>query len=92
MKRISFKPVKIRTCVVTREKFPQEELIRMTYNKKQDKWILNIDNKEQGRSIYLRRDAAVIKKFLKRKNYKGIRLFKIDDNLRSGLSDYAEDL
>lgn len=92
MKRISFKPVKIRTCVATREKFSQEELIRMTYNKKQDKWILNLDNKVQGRSIYLRRDATAIEKFLKRKNYKGIKLFKINDNLRNELSDYAKDL
>ncbi len=62
-----------RMCAVTRTRKKRSELIRIT--KKNDNWHLNMDNKLEGRSLYLDiSQNKVIEKFEKQQ-----RRFKIND-------------
>jgi predicted RNA-binding protein YlxR (DUF448 family) len=60
------KKVPLRKCVVTNERFPKKELLRVVKNKE---GIVSIDEtgKMNGRGAYLKKDKAVIKKAIKTK-------------------------
>ena len=55
------KKIPLRTCVVTREKLPKEELIRVVRSKE---GIVTVDptGKQNGRGVYLKKDLEVINK------------------------------
>lgn len=80
-----------RTCVVTKKKRNRDNLIRITKTS-DDVWVLNLDNKIQGRSFYITRDESVIDKFLNLKNFKFIRFFKMNLKLKEELHEYAQNL
>lgn len=88
MKKTSFKIE--RTCVSTRKKSKQEDLLRVTFDKKS--WKLNEVNKIQGRSFYITKDKKSIQKFLKKKNYGFIKNFVLNDEIRTDLENYAQNL
>lgn len=60
------KKIPMRKCVVTNERFPKQELIRVVRDKEGN---VNVDltGKLNGRGAYLKRDADVIKKAIKTK-------------------------
>ena len=60
------KKVPMRKCVITNERFPKKELIRIVRN---NEGVVFVDptGKKNGRGAYLKKDASVIKKAQKTK-------------------------
>ena len=48
-------------CVVTRERFPKQELIRVVVNK-EGKVIVDVTGKANGKGAYIKKDIEVLKK------------------------------
>ena len=59
------KKVPMRTCVVSREKLPKNELIRVV--KTDDGVIVDLTGKVNGHGVYLKKDAEVFEKAKKTK-------------------------
>ena len=59
------KKIPMRTCVVTREKLPKNELIRVV--KTDDGVIVDLTGKVNGHGVYLKKDAEVFEKAKKSK-------------------------
>ncbi len=57
--------IPMRMCVVTREKFPKKELIRVV--KSEDGVVIDLTGKVNGRGAYLKKDISVIEKAEKSK-------------------------
>ncbi len=60
------KKIPMRTCVVTREKFPKNELIRVVRTP-DNQVIIDESGKANGRGAYLKKDREVILKAQKNK-------------------------
>lgn len=56
----------MRTCVVTREKLPKQELIRVVRTPEQTV-IIDLSGKANGRGAYVKKDINVIEKARKSK-------------------------
>lgn len=55
------KKIPLRTCIVTKEVLPKQELLRVVINK--DKEVsIDLTGKQNGRGIYLKKDIDVINK------------------------------
>lgn len=61
------KKVPMRTCVVTKEKFPKSELVRVLRTP-EGNVILDLTLKANGRGAYLKKDKDVINKAKKQKS------------------------
>lgn len=51
----------MRTCVVSREKLPKKELVRIVRTPSQEV-IIDLTGKQNGRGAYLKKDLEVIEK------------------------------
>ncbi len=60
------KKIPERTCVITREKYPKKELIRVVKNKEGEVFV-DTTGKANGRGAYLKKDIEVIEKAEKTK-------------------------
>lgn len=60
------KKVPMRSCVVTKEKYPKRELIRVVRTP-EGKVIVDKTSKANGRGAYLKKDLEVIEKAYKNK-------------------------
>ena len=60
------KKIPMRSCVVTREKLPKQELIRVVRTPEQDV-IVDVTVKANGRGAYLKKDLEVFEKAKKSK-------------------------
>ena len=60
------KKIPYRMCVVTRERFPKQELIRVVVNKE---GIVTVDEtgKQNGKGAYIKRDRDVLNKAISTK-------------------------
>ena len=60
------KKIPMRMCVVTRERFPKQELIRVVVNKD---GIVTVDEtgKQNGKGAYIKRDKDVLNKAISNK-------------------------
>jgi len=58
---MKIKKIPMRSCVVTREKYPKKELIRVVRDKDGNVSI-DLNGKANGRGAYLKRDVSVINK------------------------------
>ena len=56
----------MRTCVVTHEKLPKKELIRIVRNKENEVFV-DETGKQNGKGVYLKLDESVIEKARKGK-------------------------
>lgn len=56
----------MRTCVVTHEKLPKQELIRVVRTPEQEV-IIDLNGKANGRGAYLKKDVEVFEKAKKNK-------------------------
>ena len=55
------KKIPLRTCIVTKEVLPKQELLRVVINK--DKEVsIDLTGKQNGRGVYLKKDIDVINK------------------------------
>ena len=55
------KKIPMRTCIVSREKLPKQELVRIVRNKEGDVFV-DLTGKQNGRGVYLKKDLEVVKK------------------------------
>lgn len=55
------KKIPLRTCVITREKLPKQELVRVVRTP-EGNVIVDTTGKQNGRGAYLKRDSDVFKK------------------------------
>ena len=55
------KKIPTRSCIVTREKYPKQELIRVVRTP-EGNVVVDITGKQNGRGAYLKKDLSVIEK------------------------------
>ena len=60
------KKIPLRTCVITKEKLPKQELVRVVRTP-EGNVIVDITGKQNGRGVYLKKDLEVFKKAKKTK-------------------------
>lgn len=60
------KKIPMRSCVVTKEKYPKKELIRVVRTP-EGKVIVDLNGKSNGRGAYLKKDLEVFEKAKKTK-------------------------
>ena len=74
------KKIPMRTCVVTNEKYPKKELIRVVRTP-EGNIILDETGKANGRGAYLKNDKEVIKKAQEKKILERHLETKIEENI-----------
>lgn len=60
------KKIPMRSCVVSREKLPKQELIRIVKNKDNEVFV-DTTGKQNGRGIYIKKDLDILEKAKKSK-------------------------
>ena len=55
------KKIPMRTCVVSREKLPKKELVRIVRNKDGEVFV-DETGKQNGRGVYLKKDLEIVNK------------------------------
>jgi len=60
------KKIPLRTCVITKEQLPKQELIRIVKNKENEVFV-DLTGKSNGRGAYLKKDIQTIEKAKKTK-------------------------
>lgn len=83
---MKIKKIPMRTCCVTKEKYPKNELIRVVKNNLGE---VNVDitGKQNGRGAYLKKDLLVIEKARKTKCLDRFLETEINDNVYKELED-----
>lgn len=74
------KKIPMRSCVVTREKLPKQELLRIVKNKDNEVFV-DITGKLNGRGIYIKKDLDVLLKAKKTNIIEKLLEIKINDNI-----------
>ncbi len=80
------KKIPERTCVITHEKYPKKELIRVVKNK-EGKVFIDTTGKANGRGAYLKKDIEVIEKASKSKALNKILEIEIPDSIYEELKE-----
>ena len=78
------KNIPYRMCVVSREKLPKKDLIRIVYN--DGKVNIDLTGKQNGKGCYFKRDASVIELAKKRKILDSIFAINVDDAIYDELN------
>jgi len=78
------KKIPLRKCVVTNERLPKKELIRIVKNKNNEVFI-DLKGKENGKGAYIKKDIEVLERAIKNKNLERALEIKIDDSLYENL-------
>ena len=74
------KKIPLRTCIVTKEQLPKQELIRIVKNK-ENKVFIDETGKANGRGAYLKKDIEVIEKAKKNKILNKKLEIEVPDNI-----------
>ncbi len=74
------KKIPIRTCIVSKEKYPKQELIRIVKDK-EGKVFIDTTGKANGRGMYLKKDLEIINKAKKNKIIDRYLEIKIDEGI-----------
>ena len=72
--------IPMRTCVVTHEKLPKKELIRIVRNKDNEVFV-DETGKQNGKGCYLKKEESVISDARKKKILNHIFETEIDDSI-----------
>ncbi len=80
------KKIPMRSCVVTREKLPKQELIRVVRTPEQDV-IVDVTGKANGRGAYLKKDLEVFEKAKKSKVLDKILEIDVKDEIYEKLKE-----
>ena len=80
------KKIPMRSCVITREKLPKKELIRVVRTP-EGNIIIDESGKSNGRGAYLKRDLEVIDKAKKSKVLNRILEVEVPDNIYEELNN-----
>ena len=74
-----------RQCIICGEIKNRNELIRITQDYKTGEVKLNINNKLEGRSVYICKEGECAQKALKLNKKKAVKKVKIDENIKQEL-------
>ena len=74
------KKIPLRSCVITKEKLPKKELLRVVKDKEGNVSV-DITGKANGRGAYLKKDIEVIKKAQSTKQLERILEVSIPDSI-----------
>ena len=85
------KKIPMRTCVVTKEKYPKKELIRVVRTPNKE-IIVDITGKANGRGAYLKKDIEVINLARKSKKLERHLETTIPDTIYDDLIKIVEEL
>lgn len=80
------KKIPMRSCVVSREKLPKQELIRIVKNKDNEIFV-DTTGKQNGRGIYIKKDLEVLEKAKKSKIMDKLLESKIEDSIYEELEN-----
>ena len=83
------KKIPMRTCVVTHEKFPKRELIRVVRTP-EGNVIVDLNGKANGRGAYLKKEKEVIETAKKTKILEKHLETTIDNSIYDELLEYCE--
>ncbi len=81
--------VPMRTCVVTREKYPKQELIRIVKNNDNQVFV-DLTGKSNGRGAYIKKDLDVLAKAIKTKVLEKHLETPIDNTIYEELKEIIE--
>lgn len=70
------KKIPMRTCVITREKLPKKDLLRVVKDK-EGNISVDITGKMNGHGVYIKKDMEVLNTLKKKKSLQ--RLFEVDN-------------
>lgn len=80
------KKIPMRSCVVTKEKLPKQELIRVVRTPNQEV-IVDLTGKANGRGAYLKKDLVVFEKAKKSKVLDKILEIEVKDEVYEKLKE-----
>ena len=80
------KKIPLRTCVITREKLPKQEFVRVVRTP-EGNVIVDTTGKQNGRGAYLKRDSDVFKKAQKSKVLNKILETEVPDSVFEQLNN-----
>ncbi|MBQ8872150.1 MAG: YlxR family protein [Bacilli bacterium] len=80
------KKIPTRTCIITKEKLPKQELIRVVRTP-EGSVVVDTTGKLNGRGAYLKKDLAVFEKAKKSKVLDRHLEVSVDDSLYEALND-----
>lgn len=80
------KKIPTRTCIITKEKLPKQELVRVVRTP-EGNVVVDTTGKLNGRGAYLKKDLAVFEKAKKSKVLDRHLEVSVDDSLYEALND-----
>ena len=83
------KKIPLRTCIVTKEKLPKQELIRVVRTPEKE-IIIDETLRANGRGAYLKKDLEVFEKAKKTKALNKALEVKVPDTLFEELKNYVK--
>ena len=72
--------IPLRTCIISKEKLPKQELIRVVKNNENQVFV-DLTGKSNGRGAYIKRDSEVLEKAIKSKTLERHLEVVIPDNV-----------
>ena len=84
------KKIPLRTCVISREKFPKRELLRIVRTPLGEV-LIDVTGKMNGHGAYIKKDKEVILKARKSKTLERYLEVAIDDSLYDEMLKYVEE-
>ena len=83
------KKIPMRSCVVTKEKLPKRELLRIVKNN-ENKVFVDLTGKANGRGAYIKKDINVIEKAKKTKILERHLEVSVPDSVYEELENYVK--
>ena len=83
------KKIPLRTCVISKEKLPKQELIRVVKNN-ENLVFVDITGKSNGRGAYIKKDIEVLEKAIKSKALERHLEIEIPDSVYDELRNIIE--
>lgn len=83
------KKIPYRTCIITREKYPKNDLFRIVKNKDGEVFI-DLTGKVNGRGVYLKKDLKIIEKARNNKNLERNLEIKVPESIYEQLIDLTK--
>lgn len=80
------KKIPLRSCVVSKEKLPKQELIRVVKNKENEVFI-DLTGKANGKGAYIKKDLIILEKAIKTKALEKHLETKIENNIYEELKN-----
>lgn len=77
---MKIKKIPMRTCVITKEKYPKQELLRIVRTPDNEVQV-DLTGKLNGRGAYIKKDLAVLEKAIKSKTLERHLECKIDKDV-----------